>query len=50
LDYRRRYPFDGIACLVDDAWIVDGGLVLQVGLMGMAVTVLLVHLLSFEVE
>ena len=34
--------------MIDGAWTVDDGLVLQVGLMGMAVTALLVHLLSLE--
>jgi len=44
-----RYPFTDIP-LVDGAWIVDGGLVLLVGLLGMVVADLLVHLFSFEIE
>ena len=36
--------------LGDDAWIVDSGLVLQVGMMGIIVDALLVHLLSFGMK
>jgi len=33
---------------VGDAWIVNGGLVIQIGLIGMGFTALLAYLLSLE--